>query len=115
MAFQKGNKLGGYNKKARLFDEALRRAVAQCDAKKVRDAAEKLLDLAAAGEMWAIKELADRLDGKAAQTVDVNHHRDKQDMTIDQLLAELAANRAQLDSLGSIEKETSDSELSKLH
>jgi len=81
MAFQKGNKLGGRPKQARLFDEALRRAVAQCDAKIVRDAAEKLLDLAAAGEMWAIKELADRLDGKAAQTIDG-------DLTITQTLAD---------------------------
>ena len=32
-------------------------------------AVEKLLTLAADGEPWAIKELADRLDGKPAQQV----------------------------------------------
>lgn len=115
MAFQKGNKLGGRPAQARLFDDALRRAIAQNSAKKVRDAAEKLLDLAAAGEAWAIKELADRLDGKAAQTIDVTHHREIQDLSIDELLAELATNRAQLAAGRAAEKETGDSELSKVH
>lgn len=31
-----------------------------------------LLDQAAAGEQWAVKELADRLDGKAIQAVNAN-------------------------------------------
>lgn len=30
----------------------------------------KLIDAAQAGEQWAIKELADRLDGKAIQQID---------------------------------------------
>ena len=70
MAFQpgqSGNPAG--NPKSKRFLAALDRAIAQDDGKKVRDAADKLLDLAAAGEAWAIKELADRLDGKPAQTV----------------------------------------------
>ncbi len=66
MAAALGNK---YAEKGRLFDGALRRAIAQEDGKRIREAAEKLLDLAAAGEPWAVKELADRLDGKAAQGV----------------------------------------------
>lgn len=61
-----GNKNATKNK---AWDEALRRAIVQDDGKRLRAAAEKLLDKAAEGEMFAIKELADRLDGKAAQTI----------------------------------------------
>jgi len=56
----------------RPFLAALNRAIAQNDAKKLRAAAERLLDEAANGEPWAIKELADRLDGKARQDVGVD-------------------------------------------
>lgn len=69
MAFEKGNKYGG---RPKLFDAALRRAIAQDDGERIRACAEKLLDLAAAGEMWAVRELADRLDGKATQQLDVS-------------------------------------------
>lgn len=55
---------------------ALDRALAQDDGKRLRAAAEKLLDEAANGEAWAIKELADRLDGKAAQAVIVAGDQD---------------------------------------
>ena len=54
------------------FRAALDRAVAQDDGKRLRDAAERLLDFAAQGEQWAVKELADRLDGKAAQSTTLN-------------------------------------------
>lgn len=53
----------------RPFRAALRRAIAQDDGKRIRETAEKLLDLAAAGEPWAVKELIDRTDGKPAQTI----------------------------------------------
>jgi hypothetical protein len=61
-----GNNNATKNKRWR---EALDRAIAQDDGKRLRAAAEKLLDLAEAGEAWAVKELGDRLDGKAAQTI----------------------------------------------
>lgn len=64
MAFQKGNQLAA---KGKPFFSALKRAIAQDDGQRIRDAAEKLLDLAAAGEAWAMKELIDRLDGKPLQ------------------------------------------------
>ena len=51
------------------FKDALRRAVVQKDSKLLRKVADKLVDQALAGEGWAIKEIADRLDGKAAQTL----------------------------------------------
>jgi hypothetical protein len=68
MAFEKGNKLG---QKSRAFDAALRRAIAQDDGLRLRQSAEKLLDLASEGERWAVEMLADRLDGKAHQSVSV--------------------------------------------
>jgi Family of unknown function (DUF5681) len=68
MPFQKGtsgNPSG--RQRGKPFREALDRAIAQDDGKRIRKAIEKLLDLAAAGESWAIQMLADRLDGKAPQ------------------------------------------------
>lgn len=68
-----GAPVGNQNavKENRRWANALNRAIAQDDGKRLRDAAEKLLDSAAAGEPWALKELADRLDGKAAQAVTI--------------------------------------------
>ena len=67
-----GAPLGNDNASRGLpWRRALDRALAQDDGKKLRRAAEQLLDLAAAGEAWAVKELGDRLDGKAAQQVTV--------------------------------------------
>ena len=65
-----GAPLGNTNaSKSKPFWHAIDRACAQEDGKRLRKAAEKLLDAAAAGEDWAIKELGDRLDGKPAQAI----------------------------------------------
>lgn len=72
---QSGNPAG--TAKDRKFIEVLSRAIVQDDGKKLRAAADKLLDLAEAGEAWAIKELADRLDGRPAQGVTVSGDEDK--------------------------------------
>ncbi len=64
---QSGNPAGTH--KAKRFYNALDRAIAQDDSKRLRDAADKLLDLAAAGEPFAMQMLADRLDGKPVQQV----------------------------------------------
>lgn len=70
MAFKKGESGNPEGKKPnKPFLDALNRAIKQDDSKKLRDAAERLMYLAAEGESWAIKELADRLDGKAAQSI----------------------------------------------
>jgi hypothetical protein len=74
---QPGNANGGTGADTAPFKSALRRAIAQDDSKRIRDAAEKLLDLAAAGEPWAVRELADRTDGKAAQSVTLAGDPDK--------------------------------------
>ena len=67
-----GNKNAvGSQETERPFRDALRRAIAQEDGKRLRAAAERLLDLAAMGEAWAVKELAERMDGKAPQSSEV--------------------------------------------
>ena len=72
MAAPKGNKNAVGNQGPwgdRVFFDQLRRAIVQDDYKRLRQAAEALLNKAADGEPWAIKELADRTDGKAKQVV----------------------------------------------
>ena len=87
MPFEKGHKHGA---KSKLFDGALRRAIAQDDGVRLRAAAEKLLDLAAEGEQWAINTLADRLDGKAAQSVTVETP-DVENLSLTDLKSAIAA------------------------
>jgi hypothetical protein len=62
---------GNTNSKAenRLWGNTIRRAAAQ-DPEKLRRIAEKLLADAEAGDIQAIKELGDRLDGKAMQSIE---------------------------------------------
>jgi hypothetical protein len=64
-----GAPLGNKNssKSNRLWAETIRRAVVQDDAQRLRLIAEALLNKATEGDMAAIKELGDRLDGKALQ------------------------------------------------
>ena len=59
------------SKNNRLWAETLRRAVIQSDAERLRMIAEALLDKAASGDVSAIKELGDRLDGKAIATQEI--------------------------------------------
>ena len=58
-----GNKNATKNKP---FLDAMRRALAQ-NPQKIGRIIDKILDQAEAGEAWAVKEVADRLDGKAVQ------------------------------------------------
>lgn len=61
----------GGRPKAKPFADALRMeiAAAGADGKALRIVAAKLLEKAAEGDMQAIKELADRVDGKVAQAI----------------------------------------------
>ena len=52
--------------KNKPFLDAMRRALAQ-NPQKIGKIVDKILDQAEAGEAWAVKEVADRLDGKAVQ------------------------------------------------
>jgi uncharacterized lipoprotein YmbA len=69
----RGAPLGNKNAShAKPFLNALERAIAQEDAKRLRAAAEKLLDMAAEGVPWALEFLVERLDGRVAQSVSIS-------------------------------------------
>jgi phage gp29-like protein len=67
MAAPEGNT--NSSKTNRLWGDTIRRAVVQGDSERLRRIAEALLTKAEEGDLQAIKELGDRLDGKAAQTI----------------------------------------------
>lgn len=54
-------------KKGKLFYNQLRKVLVQEDQLKLRKIAEKLVKAAEEGEAWAVKEIMDRVDGKAVQ------------------------------------------------
>jgi len=61
-----GAPIGNDNaKKGKLFYEQLRKVLVQNDQLKLRQVSEKLVDAAIEGEPWAVKEVIDRMDGKA--------------------------------------------------
>ncbi len=66
---QSGNPLG--RPKAKPFRDALNMAIAEAgeDFKALRKVATALLDKASAGDVQAIKEVADRMDGKVPQAI----------------------------------------------
>lgn len=73
MAAPKGNTNAA---KAKRWESSLTRALARLAAGAGVEAgldivAEKLVSAAAAGERWAIEELGNRMDGKAAQSVTI--------------------------------------------
>ena len=80
------------------FRDALRMEIASAgeDLKKLRKIALALLDKAESGDVQAIKEVADRLDGKPAQeqTVTIDDKRDATDWTRAELVAFLNECRA---------------------
>ena len=63
MAAPEGNQ---NNKKGKMFYDALRKVLVQ-EPKKLTDIAEGLIEAAIAREPWAVKEIMDRVDGKAVQ------------------------------------------------
>lgn len=69
-----GAPIGNQNglKQNRLWGDTIKRAVAQNNSVKLRGIADKLIELATAGDIQAIKELGDRLDGKPHQSIDAS-------------------------------------------
>lgn len=65
--------MAGRPPKEKSFANMLRIAISEASATgegtKLRDVADKLVELAVSGDMQAIKEIADRLDGKPAQAI----------------------------------------------
>jgi len=68
-----GAPIGNQNgKKGKLFYDQLRVALVQEDKKRLRNIAEKLVKAAENGDAWAIKEVIDRVDGKAIQATEIS-------------------------------------------
>lgn len=67
---QSGNPTGA-KREPKRFMAAIERAIAQDDGERIRKCAETLLDMAADGVPWAVQMLADRLDGRTNQTVEI--------------------------------------------
>ncbi len=67
MAAPEGNDYS--NKNNRLWANTLRRAIVQGDGERLRRIAEAMLAKAEDGDMTAIKELGDRIDGKVPQAL----------------------------------------------
>lgn len=68
-----GGQIGNQNaKKGRLFFDQLRKELVQEDAIKLRMIARKLVEAAQDGEPWAVKEIMDRVDGKAIQVTEMS-------------------------------------------
>lgn len=64
----KGN--NNASKNNRLWADSIRRELVQGDGKKIRAIAKKLVQMAEAGDMAAIREIGDRMDGKAVQAIE---------------------------------------------
>jgi hypothetical protein len=58
-------------RKGKLFYDQLRRVLVQNDQRKLRNISDKLVEAAEKGEAWAIKEIMDRMDGKAVAIQEV--------------------------------------------
>lgn len=69
---KRGAPLGNKNatKENRLWGETIRRVVTQENSKRLRAAAESLVAAAEEGDVGALRELGDRLDGKVAQPIE---------------------------------------------
>jgi len=67
-----GAPIGNQNaKEGRIWRDTLRRALLAEDGAKLRRIADALVDKAAEGDVSAIKEIGDRIDGKVAQTLGI--------------------------------------------
>ena len=103
MAFPKGNKFASHDKP---WTNALNRVLAQLEVKDadgkvlakageaLRLIAEVTVQRAMAGDKDARKEIADRMDGKPTEFLNVNHARDPLEMSTDELAAEILRRRA---------------------
>lgn len=102
MAAPKGNKFASHDKP---WTNALQRVLAQLEVpgpegkgikagEALRAIAEATVLQAIAGDKDARKEIADRMDGKPSEFVNVNHSRNPGEMSTDELAAEILRERA---------------------
>lgn len=99
----KGAPIGNsYARKGKDWFDALRKEVVQ--RKALPDIAKKVVDAALAGELWAIQEIGNRLDGKPAQAMEISgpdgNAIEVKDATADALDARIAHLKAQLAAWG---------------
>lgn len=71
MAAPEGNKNAVKN---RPWADAINRALLAEDGKKLRALADRLIDKAIEGDVTALKEVGDRVDGKPAQQLNIAGH-----------------------------------------
>jgi hypothetical protein len=107
---QPGNKNA---QKRKIFEGAVRRAIAGDDGARLREAAETLLTLAAGGERWAVECLRDTLDGRPRQqlSLDVADSRPVADLDDATLLGVLQSDS----SSRAASEEISEARSSELH
>lgn len=75
LAAAKGNQYAKGNLGAaahQVWRDAIRRAAMQRDGKQLRALADRLIDKALEGDVSALKEIGDRLDGRPAQTIEMS-------------------------------------------
>lgn len=107
-----GNKNSG-KRNSTLFLDALTIEINRdIDRKRLRSIASKLLDMAEDGDIQAIKEVANRLDGTPTQTMDMNVNDNRQPREItDAELADIAAGSSE----GTAATPSSETEPSLVH
>jgi len=92
--------------KGKMWFDAIRKEVVQRAA--LPDIAKAVVDAALKGELWAIQEIGNRLDGKPAQAVEVSGPDGDpiqlSDATSAELDARIAALKGQLESWGALPK-----------
>jgi hypothetical protein len=100
MAFKKGQSGNpGGRTKERLFTDALRLELnretndGSGKRKKISVIAEKLVECAMAGESWAVQQVADRMEGKPQQAIDIAHDQRSPAAMSDAELAAIVAGR----------------------
>ena len=95
MPFQPGHQLSVGNRNIRVIDQAIRKIIArdqfEADERKCKSrlhrAIEAQLDKAAEGNLDSLDWLTCRLEGKASQSLSVDHtHRDIKELTINELV-----------------------------
>ena len=64
-------------KSGTIWKDAIRKAVMQKNGNTLRKLADKLIEEAEKGNIVALKELGDRLDGRAAQSLQISGDPDK--------------------------------------
>jgi len=100
MPFEPGNQLGQLNSKGKLIHATIKRACAQEDGKRIRAGIEKMLDLYAEGDPFAMVYIRDTLDGKPAQSLTVSGDDDKPLIT----MIKMVIVQSQLDDVVTIDQ-----------